>query len=756
MTMAANRPETTANPDPSEIARAAFAAANDALFVLDPERDRIVEANPQACALLGYPRDELLATPISAIHPREMIELLAFVRSVLDAGRGWTDRLSCTTKTGDRLPAEFSAAPVAIAGRPCLIVIVRPIQPRNYQILLEQFSTTAALTGEAFFQSLVQQLATALQVRHALIATVPASNEHRPSRGFWWNGRQVEPYVLDAADAPTARVLAGEIVHYRDELQEVYPAIKDLAPGAVSYLGFPLRTASGATLGLIAVLDDKPMPAIPFELSVFRLFAERARAELERGQFERALLAEKRVAEAASRAKTDFLANLSHELRTPLNGILGYAQLLGKADNLTAEQRDAVAVIQRGGEHLLNLINDLLDLSKIEARRLDAHREAFHFATFLRLLVEMVRERAEAKGLHFVFEAGAGLPVAVRGDEKRLRQILINLLGNAVKFTDRGTVRFRVEHRDGQARFEIADTGIGIPEEHLEAIFQPFQRLADGARAREGSGLGLAICRRLIDALDGALQVRSRVGAGSVFEVTLPLPVARDFAVAESTPEREISGYGGSRRRILVADDRPDNRQLLRRILEPLGFLISEADHGEAAITRARAERPDAILMDLVMPVLDGFEATRRLRAMPELEGLVILGLSASVFEEDQRGSLSAGCDGFIAKPVRAAELLRALRTHLQLEWTYRAFVEPDDEPPPAPPPVPDHVPPREELESLRELAALGDIQTLVEAAARLEAADPRHQAFARRLREAARGFQINALRAFLNELLAR
>lgn len=756
--MAAIDNQTPADPsNHPEFARAVFEAANDAIFVIDPAQDRIVDANPKACALLGYDRRELLNTPISVIHPQEMLELLYFARSVLETGSGWTDRLSCLTKSGERLPAEFSASSIVIDGTTCLIIIIRPIQQHTRQLLEELFSETAALTGEAFLHSLVTNLANALRVRHALIATLPDADRPEHSLGLWWDGTQVSPFTPRFPGTPSARVVTGEVVHHPDDLPQLYPELKQRAPGVVSYLGFPLRASSGEILGLIAVFDNKPMPAIPLELSIFRLFAERARAELERSRFEQALLIEKRTAENANRAKSEFLANLSHELRTPLNGVLGYAQILRKADNLSTEQQDAVSIIQRSGEHLLNLINDLLDLSQIESETLDTRSDTFLFRAFLELLVDMIRIRAEARGLSVIFEPAAGLPVAVLGDEKRLRQILINLLGNAVKFTDHGSIRFRVEHRDGTAHFEITDTGIGIPEAQIETIFQPFQRLTEtDAHSREGAGLGLAICQRLLKALDGELRVRSQVGAGSVFTVTVPLPIASDFAPnGQAPPEPEIVGYRGPRRRILVVDDRRDNRLLLWRILEPLGFILDEAVDGEQAVRRVRDQQPDLILMDLVMPVMDGFEATRRIRAMPELEKIIIIGLSASVFEENQRGSLNAGCDDFIGKPIRSEELLHGLRTHLQLEWDYRSVALPDAEPAPADPPsVPVDIPPLNELQNLRELAELGDIQNLIDSATRIEAAEPRFRAFAQHLRQSARSFRINELRAFLNQLI--
>lgn len=529
----------SAPPPAPTLAQAVFTAANDAIFVIDPAQDRIIDANPKACNLLGYSHAELLNLPVSAIHPQEMIELLRFARKVMDAGSGWTDRLSCTKKTGQRLPAYFSASTTDIDGTACLVVLIRPFQPYQHDVLEELVNQTAALTGDAFFHSLMRHLTTTLGVRHALIATLPQYDGLAEPVGWWWNGTEVAAFKPRFPGTPSARVVTGEVVHYPDNLPELYPELRHRAPGVVSYLGFPLRAAKGEIIGVIAVFDDKPMPAIPLEMSIFRLFAERAQAELERRRMGQALLLEKQAAEIANRAKTDFLANLSHELRTPLNGVLGYTQFLNKATNLTPTQRNAVRIMQRSGEYLLNLINDLLDLSKIEAQHIDTHISRFRLDEFLQLLVEMVSERAQSKGLALIFAPDPALPTLVRGDEKRLRQILINLLGNAIKFTDKGQIHFRIEYAAEQARFTVSDSGIGIPEAQLEAIFQPFERVSDAARWREGSGLGLTICRRLSAALNGTLDVSSQVGVGSTFTFSLPLPVADhcDTVLAPAQPQ---------------------------------------------------------------------------------------------------------------------------------------------------------------------------------------------------------------------------
>jgi len=1110
-----------------EVLRCVFEHADDAILVIDPEADRIVEANPKACSFFGHPREVLLARPVSALCPQKIPDLAGFTRSVDAEGASWSDRLCCSDAAGAVQPAEVSAYPVWAEGRKLLVAHIRVVaRTPTERVLREIFSGTASVTGEAFFQALVKHLAMSLGVKYAFVGELTGAGGRIRTLGIWANGALVENTEYELRGTPCERVFAGETIHVPREVSTLYPQDRALAEWRIeSYLGVPLRDAAGRVHGHLAIMDDKPMPAAPLEMSVFEVCAERARAELEaehmeqavrkseaqlrrladalpaliayvdaderyvfantafedwfgisaeairgrrvrdtigepadvvlqphrrrvlagesqrvtvemrhrrlgprsvellytphceedgraggyyvlgtditerrefeaalaesearyRGLFEnesdamlvldaatrriedanhaaealfgyakeellrltmldlsaepeqteerirrtlagdaaarmvperylrrkdgavfpgeiasalfrsggrqkiitavrditerkraqealqrseerfqtlarvspsvifrtaidgsllyvnerwheltgqraedvegedwaqaihpedreralegwRAALAARRpyrselrflradgssvwvtaqaeperddagnvvsyvgvctditaqkeaelqlreakdAAEAANRAKTEFLASMSHELRTPLNGVLGYAQLL-KRSGLTESQRDAVSIIQQCGEHLLNLINDLLDLSRIEAGKLEITPREFELSEFLRVIAETTRIRAEEKGIEFRFEAAPGLPSWVRSDEKRLRQILVNLLGNAIKFTDAGSVRLGVEHRDGRVYFEVEDTGIGISEERTAEIFLPFRQIPQAGRAAEGTGLGLAICRRLTDALGGTLTVASAPGQGSVFRLELPLPEVAELNGARPCEARDIVGYQGERVRVLVAEDHRDNRRLLCGMLAPLGFEVAEAADGQEMLDQARAFRPDVVLVDLVMPVLDGFEATRRLRRLPGLEHVKVIAISASAFEEDRTQSLGAGCDDFLSKPICASELLERLEQHLHIEWIHgepptgdgrsSALVSPDEV----------GVPPEAELAALRELVEIGDIQGVVDVAARLEAANPRYKPFAAKVNELARGFQVGKLRELL------
>ena len=331
----------------------------------------------------------------------------------------------------------------------------------------------------------------------------------------------------------------------------------------------------------------------------------------------------KEVADQANKAKSDFLASMSHELRTPLNGILGYAQILKRDPSLTDKQKSGVDIIQRSGDHLLTLINDILDLSKIEAQKLELQLTEFHLPDFLQQIANIIRVRAEQAEISFLYEPVSDLPAGVRGDEKRLRQVLLNLLGNAVKFTEKGGVALKVGYDDAQdfpdlLRFQVEDTGRGIPHDQLEGIFQPFQQVKNQSQHIEGTGLGLAITKKLVTLMGGELGVTSNPGKGSTFWFTVSLPAVETSQVKALPVDKTILGYKGERKRILVVDDKPTNRGIVLNLLEPLGFHVQEAENGQEALAKITEPSPNLIIMDLIMPVMDGIEATRRIRQLPE------------------------------------------------------------------------------------------------------------------------------------------
>lgn len=380
------------------------------------------------------------------------------------------------------------------------------------------------------------------------------------------------------------------------------------------------------------------------------------------------------AAAAANKAKSEFLANMSHEIRTPMNAILGYAQILARDGALHPFQRDAVATIEASCDHLLHLVNEILDLSKIDAGRMELAPVDFDLIALVRELAALFQHPCEEKKLGLLVEGlGDTRALPVRGDEGKLRQVLINLLGNAVKFTERGRITLRVLEGDGsQWRFEVEDTGIGIHPEAQVAIFKPFQQ-GPGSRSRGGTGLGLTIARRQVELMGGTLGVDSRVGAGSRFHFGIELPLV-DTRMEQ--PRDQLSQVHrlaeGCKVRALVVDDIPENRAVLSTMLGMIGCEVLLAEHGRQALEVVRISRPEIVFMDMRLPEIDGLEATRRLVADYGGNGLRIVATSASVLEHEREMYLKAGCEDFVGKPFRAERIYACLQNLLHVEFEYR------------------------------------------------------------------------------------
>ena len=466
----------------------------------------------------------------------------------------------------------------------------------------------------------------------------------------------------------------------------------------------------------------------------------------DRKQTELALEQNRYKLEQANQAKDNFIAHMSHELRTPLNSIIGFSHILKQDDGLTEEQLRSIDLVHQSGQHLLTLINDVLHLSKLNANKLKLNNCDFNLIHLLHNIIAMFQIRAQEKDLDFVIKIAADLPQAVNMDETRLRQVLLNLLSNAFKFTDRGSVTFSVTRSRldtasiDKIRFQVEDTGRGIAKDDYLAVFTPFEQLDADKDAADGTGLGLPICQNILQLMNSELHLGSKVGEGSRFWFELDIVNPSIHLLSNSNrSEVPLLRQLATPQKVLIVDDNEDNRLLLIQYLQPFGFIVEEAENGLAGLAIAENFQPDVILIDLLMPIMNGKETIERLRSSPQLKETVVLMISANI--QSIIDSSDIKCDGFLAKPVDLDRLLELLSTHLQLNWETKS------------PPIAEAqsiAPEANKLIELLELVNFGDMETLLDQINLLENRDSQYISFAKKIRHLADSCQQDELENFL------
>ncbi len=653
--------------------RELFNASNEAIFVQNPATGAIVDVNQTMCGMYGFSYQEALQLRIEDISeglpPYSQYEGMEAVRRALREGPQvfeWHSR----RKNGELFWAEVRLRSCLIGGQDRVLASVRDITARI------RADEELRQTSEA-----LRALIAASPLAIIVLDTDTQVTLWSPTaeRMFGWKAEEVigRPYPLappgreHEVEAAISQVMRGEPLRSVERIRRR----KDGSTMYVNLSTAPLRGAGGEIIGVLAILED----------IVDRKRAEeelhRHRDHLEELVAERtAQLAEaKEQAEAANKAKSEFLARMSHELRTPMNAILGYTQLMRRDATLSANQARQLDTINRSGEHLLALIDDVLDMAKIEAGRILLHESAVDVRQLLDALKSLFAARVRHKGLDFEASCSEMVPPWIRTDESKLRQVLMNLAGNAVKFTQEGRIALRVGYteasspEDGRLVVEVEDTGSGVSQTELSRLFEPFSQGEAGRRTRGGTGLGLVISRRFAELLGGTLTVRSEVGRGSTFVLDIAGPRAEGPPVDGSGPRLPVVGLaeGERPRRIIVADDEPDSRVPLAELLRSVGFEVWEAANGQEVVDLCDTLAPELIWMDIRMPVVDGREATRLVKARPWAVQPVVIALTASAFESDREKLLAVGCDDLVRKPFQEAEIFDRIAKYLGVRYKY-------------------------------------------------------------------------------------
>ncbi len=715
--------------------RMLFDSANDVILIIDMENDTILDANQRAVTTLGYAYADLRKLRISDIaDPIYASQSQQQVKQEIEKYGSVIFEHSHRCKDGRRIPVEVSSRQIEYDGRPAFLSLARDITERRR-------AAEALRENQRHLQALITSLDDIVFLLNADYVYLQLWT-NQPGNFYFPSEQVLGKKIADIFPQPLAKMFENHIDR----------AIQSGTRQTIEYKTLENPIWFEAMASRLALPDEKT----PLISVLVRDITARKRVETELKQA-------KETADAANQAKSTFLARMSHELRTPLNAILGYAQILGRDQDLSRRQQQAIQTIYSSGEHLLRLINDILDLAKIEANKLELNPQSFQLSHLLNDIVAIMRIQAELKGINLVYQAPAMADLFLLGDDNRIRQILLNLLSNAIKFTPDGYVTFTVETMPEsdesfwRIRFQVEDTGSGIPANQLENIFQPFYQLNPQSEQNRGSGLGMAISQQLARQMSSQIHVYSEVGRGSLFWLVLTLPISQHSRSPIKKPTQPIIGYqhlAGAPRKILLVDDNERSRWMLHEILKPLGFEIFEAGGGWEGLQLAQRHQPDLILLDLVMPDLDGFAVLEKLHQIPEQKETLVVIQSANAFEQIRQKCLTAGASGFIAKPIHTETLLDTIQNLLKLEWLYEESKSPKQ---PEPEVIrKDQLPAAEDLQRIRKMAKGGDFTGLERLIRTLESDNPAYEAFVRQLHRLLNNFEFDKTVTLMDQYLTR
>ncbi len=721
----------------------AFRSSPDGMALLSLTTSKHIDVNDKWTEITGFSREEAIGVNPSDLNLWVDLNERDRMLAILEVeGRVANYEAQFMTKDGRKIIGLISSECIEISDQDFAIYAIKDISDRKQ---IEE----SIKESEKKYRDLVES-ANCIILRWDKQGNICFLNDY----GLKFFGYEAEEvigkYVIDtivSVQSITGEDLQKMIVDIckspnKYQLNENENICKDGRRVWVTWSNKPIFNDQGELIELLSVGTD---------------ITDRKLAEKE-------LQLAKEIADTANRAKSEFLANMSHELRTPLNGILGYAQILKRGYD-PEKHKTGLDIIQRSGEHLLTLLNDILDLSKIEAKKLELNPIEFELPKLLQSIIDIFQLQVREKQVEMVYQPLTDLPTIMYGDAKRLRQVLINLFGNAVKFTDQGKVSLRVSAHPCETpfhhriRFEISDTGVGIDADKLEDIFLPFQQVGDRARRYSGTGLGLPICKKIVEMMGGNLEVISSPNVGSTFWFEIELVEVEQYQTALLPDSRNIIGYSGDRRKILVVDDKTENRMVLNDLLTPLGFIVAEAIDGRDCLVQAQQFAPDLVLLDMVMPELDGHETAIQLRQLEMFKHTAIAMVSASAFSQDRDRSIQVGCNAFITKPVNPDALFQTMRSLLHLEWQYEMTSIPE---------IATLDPavnmstqgdsdsnqnitiPEETLDRLIQLSRMGDILTIQDEVLLLQESHPELQGFATKILNYGRNFEIKRIRELL------